>query len=328
MNLQPVTSRLAGIAARDVLIASDTAGIELFLRNKRATNAEPLGSLLLVHGATFSSVSLFDVDVGGASFMDVLAQAGIDVWALDIRGYGGSTRPNEMRQPPSPGTPLVRAVDAAVDVASAIAHIRNASGPIPVGLLGMSWGGSVAGLFASRHPGLDALILVAPLWLSDKPLRFDAGAPLMTHREIEVGAFREAWLGSAPERARSGLLPGGWFDRWCELTAATDAGAGRGYVRAPGGAVADVREHWTAAKPLYDPAVIDAPTLVIRGTWDVDVRRDMALDLFDRLTGASERAYVEVASGTHMMLMEPVRRLAFAQIVAFTTSAFERARSG
>ena len=43
---------------------------------------------------------------------------------------------------------------------------------------------------------------------------------------------------------------------------------------------------------------------------------------FDRLDGALDRAYLEVAGGTHMMLMEPVRRTAFEQIVGFVTTAF------
>lgn len=323
---QPQTSRPVDVEVRDMSIDGPTAGSELFLRNKRPVGREAIGSLLLVHGATFPSVSLFDADVDGASFLDVLARADVDAWALDVRGYGGSTRPDAMAKAPASGVPLVRATEAADDVACALSHIRSTHPPGRLGLLGMSWGGSVAGIHASRDRDLDALVLVAPLWLSTTPLRFDAGAPLTTHREVDVNAYRTAWLGSASEGRRDGLLPDGWFERWAAVTEATDADAPRGYIRAPSGAVADVREHWTAGRPLYDPAAITAPTLVTRGTWDVDVRRDMAVDLFDRLTGARSRAYVEVADGTHMMLMEPARRMAFAQIIAFVTTAFSASK--
>ena len=277
---QPQTGHLSDVEVTDILIDSGTAGIDLFLRNKRPSDREAIGSLLLVHGATFPSVSLFDVNVDGASFMDVLARAGIDAWALDVRGYGGSTRPDAMREAPASGTPLVRAAEAANDVARALEYIRSSHPAARVGLLGMSWGGSVAGIQACRDSDLDALILVAPLWLSATPLRFDGGAPIMTHRLVDVGAYQAAWLGSAPEGRRDTLLPAGWFERWADVTEATDAGAPQGYLRAPSGAVADVREYWTAGKSLYDPATICAPTLITRGTWDVDVRRDMALDLF------------------------------------------------
>ncbi|WP_298093305.1 alpha/beta fold hydrolase [uncultured Sphingomonas sp.] len=305
-----------------MLIDGAHTGLKLFLRNKRPVDRDTTGSLLLVHGATFPSLSLFDVDVGGFSFMDALAEAGIDAWALDVRGYGGSTRPAPMNEEPSNSTPLARAVDAADDVASALAHIRSLRSPSRVGLLGMSWGGSIAGIHASRHHDLDALILVAPLWLSSIPLRFDGGAPITSHRVVDAATYRTAWVGSAPEAQRDGLLPEGWFQRWVEVTEATDPDAPAGYLRAPSGAVADVREHWTAGRPLYDPAAITTPTLVIRGSWDVDVRRDMALDLVDRLTSARDRAYLEVAGGTHMMLMEPVRKTAFGQIVSYLDTMF------
>lgn len=322
MNLQPHTSHPANVLVEDVLIDGAQAGLTLFLRNKRPVERNTIGSLLLVHGATFPSVSLFDVDVGGLSFMDALAQAGVDTWALDVRGYGGSTRPEPMDQEPGNSAPLSRAIDAADDIASALAHIRGLRSPNHIGLLGMSWGGSIAGIHASRNHDLDALILVAPLWLSSIPLRFDGGAPIMSHRMVDAAAYQAAWVGSAPEAHRNGLLPEGWFERWAEITTATDPDAPVGYLRAPSGAVADVREHWTAGRPLYDPAAITAPTLIMRGSWDVDVRRDMALDLFDRLTSARDRAYLEIAGATHMMLMEPVRRYAFSQIISYLKTTF------
>ncbi len=53
----------------------------------------------------------------------------------------------------------------------------------------------------------------------------------------------------------------------------------------------------------------------------------MALDLFDRLHGAKQRIDVGIAAGTHMLLMEPMRRSAFEQMVAFLASAFSGADS-
>jgi pimeloyl-ACP methyl ester carboxylesterase len=51
----------------------------------------------MIDGATFSSADLLDLAVGDASFMDVLARSGYDVWAVDARGYGGSTPPPRCR---------------------------------------------------------------------------------------------------------------------------------------------------------------------------------------------------------------------------------------
>ncbi len=77
------------VLREDTLIPSRTAGIHLHLRRKRRRDLEhfdPGHTVLLMHGASFSSASLFDVAVGGASFMDHLALAGFDVHAVDVRG--------------------------------------------------------------------------------------------------------------------------------------------------------------------------------------------------------------------------------------------------
>lgn len=65
-------------------------------------------TILMMHGATYSSESLFDAPLGGVSFMDYLAGRGYDVFAIDVRGYGGSTRPPQMEALPEESEPLVR----------------------------------------------------------------------------------------------------------------------------------------------------------------------------------------------------------------------------
>src|SRR5947208_15211046 len=90
------------IVVADLIIPSDTAGILLHLRNKRPAALKTFSAertILMMHGATYSSESLFDVPLGGVSFMDYLAAHGYDVFALDVRGFGRSTRPPEMEVP-------------------------------------------------------------------------------------------------------------------------------------------------------------------------------------------------------------------------------------
>jgi alpha-beta hydrolase superfamily lysophospholipase len=82
------------IAVENLMIPSDTPGIDLHIRNKRPAGMRdfsPERSIVLMHGATYSSGTLFDVPVGGFSFMDWLAGRGYDVHAVDVRGTGGST---------------------------------------------------------------------------------------------------------------------------------------------------------------------------------------------------------------------------------------------
>src|SRR5260221_11963021 len=116
----------AAIAPQIFFVPSDTAGIDLHLRRKRLADVEQFPAeltLLLMHGATFSSGSLFDAPVGTASFMDQLALSGFDVYAVDVRGYGVSTWPPEIAEAADPTTFPVRIETAVRDLGAAIDHI-------------------------------------------------------------------------------------------------------------------------------------------------------------------------------------------------------------
>src|SRR6266700_2294786 len=106
----------AGVAATgpklettDTMIPSGDAGIQLFVRNKHPAGkpTSPDKILLFVHGATYPSETAFDLPIEGVSMMDLIARRGYDVWLVDIRGYGRSTRPPEMSAPPQANKPVV-----------------------------------------------------------------------------------------------------------------------------------------------------------------------------------------------------------------------------
>lgn len=304
------------------LIDSDTAGIQLQLLRRRRSDIDRGSSsttLMLMHGATFPSESLFDVPMDGASFMDVLAKAGFDVWAVDVRGYGGSSRQSEMSAPPDTAIPLTPASVAARDLASAVEYVLAKNDIERLSIVAMSWGGSVAGIYAERDGRhIEKLVLVAPMWLSNSPLRLDSGHPLAAWRQVHVEAFREAWLAGVPAVRHKDVLPPGWFEQWAAVTISTDPDAIEpGVIRAPGGALQDVREHWLANRPLYDPGAITAPVLLVHAEWDQDVRVDMMQDLFKRFDNAAYRRWIEIGAGTHMILMEPERWQAFDAIINF-----------
>ena len=63
---------VSDIVVEDLMIPSDTAGISLHLRNKRQAMHTTFSSertILMMHGATYSSESLFDAPLGGISFI-------------------------------------------------------------------------------------------------------------------------------------------------------------------------------------------------------------------------------------------------------------------
>ena len=314
----------AGIAVEELMIPSGTAGIELHIRRKRLASQAVFAAertVLLMHGATFGSGSLYDVPLGGVSFMDWLAGAGYDAYAVDVRGYGRSTRPPEMSSTPELNAPLVRTETAVEDFAAAAAYVRASRGLERHAVIGMSWGGSVAGAYTSRHNEfVTKLALIAPQWLSEMPVRIDPGGPLAAYRRVPVLASRDQLLEGVPEAARPGLLPEGWFEQWAAASLADDPGGSAEtpqVLRAPSGAVLDVREYWRAGKPFYDPAEIRVPVLLTHAEWDVDVPMELALAYFRRLTGAPSRRWMEVGEGTHRVILEKNRRQVFDAIRAF-----------
>jgi pimeloyl-ACP methyl ester carboxylesterase len=77
-------------------------GIKLYVRNKRPEDMRQFTSektLLFVHGATLPSEVTFGFPLDGLSWMDYIARQGWDVYLVEVRGYGRSTRPPEMDQP-------------------------------------------------------------------------------------------------------------------------------------------------------------------------------------------------------------------------------------
>ena len=176
------------LESSDVMIPSADAGIELFVRNKHPAGTESFPSdriLLYVHGATYPSETAFDLPIEGVSMMDMIAARGFDVYLVDVRGYGHSTRPPEMSQPAAANKPIVSTEVAARDLGAAVDYILKKRGVSKIDVMGWSWGTSIAGLYTSGHnEKVDRLVLYAPQWIrTEPPVPVAANAP-------PLGAYR------------------------------------------------------------------------------------------------------------------------------------------
>ena len=99
------------LVTEEMMVKSPDPGIEIYVRNKRPANMtafRPERTVLFVHGATYPAHAAFDLKLGGQSWMDYIAARGYDVYLLDLRGYGKSTRPKEMAEPAENNPPLMR----------------------------------------------------------------------------------------------------------------------------------------------------------------------------------------------------------------------------
>jgi len=108
-------------------------------------------TLLFVHGATQPAEATFDLPLEGSSWMDYIAQHGWDVYLVDARGYGRSTRPPEMDQPAASNPPIVTTDVAVKDVGSAIDFILQRRGIPRINLMGWSWGTVTMGAYTADH---------------------------------------------------------------------------------------------------------------------------------------------------------------------------------
>ena len=255
--------------------------------------------------------------------MDYIARRGFDAYALDLRGYGMSGRPHEMDMPADQNPPVVRGDTALRDIAAAVDFIRKRRDLASICLVGWSWGTTLTGTYASRHPDSVArLVLYAPLWVRRPDQRVDmpAGHALPAYRTVIQSDARARWLNGVPDNERASLIPEGWFETWAQATWATDpqsALSDPARLRAPNGVIEDVMEYYNAGRAYYDPAAISVPTLVVTPEWDNDTPPYMADELWSLLPRTPGNKLARLAKGTHTMLMEKNRESLFAEVQSF-----------
>ena len=297
-------------AATHWVDSTDLPGLRLHLRSRLDDPTRP--PVLMVHGATYAS-PLFDLAVPGRSWLAALAGAGFAAYALDVRGYGRSA------MPAMPAAPFARMDEAGRDVGDAVAWIAERHGRAPA-LVGGSWGSITTAAWVAAGGAAAALVLYAPIFaahnagwidlLGENGRLCDWGPT----RPVTLAATRARWDAEMPEGAdwrEEAVLADLWARSLADQGLPPDADA----FEAPNGTFLDLWEAMNG-RPLYDPAALRRPTLLIRGGADPTSTRRDALRLLDRL-GAPERRYVEVANGAHFVSVERRAPQVFAASAGF-----------
>jgi len=317
------------IIIEEMMVPASDPGIEIYVRNKRPadmTSFRPERTVLFVHGSTYPAETAFDLPLGDMSWMEYIAARGYDVYLLDLRGYGKSTRPKEMSEKPEANPPIVRTDTAIKDVSSVVDFILKRRHIARLNLLGWSWGTTIMATYTAQNPDkVERLVLYAPQWLRTTPSLIQTGSgPLPAYRVVRKDQARDRWLTGVPENKKATLIPAGWFDQWAEATWATDpvgAQMNPPGLRAPNGTLQDTAEFWSSGKPYYDPAKITVPTLLVGAEWDRDLPPYMRQTLFPLLVNSPGKRYVELAEGTHTIIMEKNRLKLFEAVQAFLDEA-------
>jgi len=298
---------------------SGRPGLALQVQRAGATRAADArsGDVVYVHGGTFGADLSVFYRFDGQSWADRLNEAGFDVWGIDFAGYGNSDRYAQ-----GDARPAGRLDEVLPQLRRALAAVRARNGDRPVALIAHSWGGAVAARYAGTYPqDVKALVLFAPIVARTPSATVLSTAPLPSHHSLTMLAQYRRFVEDVP-RGRPQVLDEAQFLAWGAQFLATDSAAGKRLPPAvvlPFGPVADIGASWSG-HALYDPSLIRAPVLLVRGEWDSLCTDDDAGRLLAGL-GSQDKAYAKVGTSTHLMHLESQRTVLHNSVNAFLERA-------
>jgi len=309
-----VASAQPSVVRSETTVKSDP-GVSIFVREVKPAGREPIGpALILVHGARVPGVASFDLPVPGGSLAADLAAAGFRVLVIDVRGYGRSTRPAAMSEPPTAHPPLVRSDEVVRDLDAVVAWAQARTGARAVALFGWATGGHWCGMYAALHPErVSHLVMLNTLYGADAPHPL-IGRGSDLDDPAHPGAFRVAAVGAYRFSTAASLLAPWEANRRESPVAAAYAEAALASdptsttrnppsLRAPTGALED-SFYQASGRQLWDASFIRAATLVVRGERDFWSRPEDVARLEAHLTHAARVRVVRLPNATHFVHLD------------------------
>ena len=303
ISILPAHAQQSVVQLLDIYVPSDNYSIHV----RHKVGAQPgKVPVLLVHGSWVNSQTW---DFPGRSVMDYLAVRGYDVYALDLRGMGGST--------PTPAIPAdylpIDIPGRVRDVAAVAGYIRDHTGRVPV-VIGWSQGGLITVLLAASDPqhqlaaGVGLLstapggfVIPANLFGDVPRILFSQFPEAVTPTQSEID---EIIFGTDPITGKSTIAP----DALATFSSPP--------FLQPDSSIAIVQE--TEICPAFLGAVpgltvcpaqavpwgnITAPALVVDGALDLLVGEDLASTLFESL-GSKNKQLIVFPRNSHGWFLE------------------------
>ena len=263
-----------------------------------AVGSRTAAPVLLLHGVTYSSMSVFDLAVPGHprrdySLIAQMAEAGIDTFALDFAGYGLSASDPEVRQ----------TGDHVDQVRVAIAEIRARTGCRPV-VVGWSWSGHVVGSLGATvsKDEVAGIVIWGAQWGGGP-----AGRP---------GFILSMSPPASPRRVNSAAHAGADFRNPGHYDPAVrDAFVDWARFLDPTSPTLGLAE-LVAAMPLFNPARFSMPVLVLHGSHDPVVVEEDVVAMLDAIT-VPDTSRIIVPGGDHNAQYNYCRQAVVAHIAAF-----------
>lgn len=310
------------VARQDFFVASQV-GIRLSVRELTSKGSpRDAPTILLIHGARVPGIASFDLEVPGGSLAADLATRGLVVYVMDVRGYGGSTRPKEMDESASAHAPLVRSNEAARDIGVVVDWISQRRQLKEIALFGWATGGQWAGYYASLYPEkVSALILLNSMYGgSTKHAMMGHGSDMEDPRHpgqfnrAGCGAYRfntedslfKVWDQSIPVPNKAAWRDPAVAKAYAAVALASDPTSGTRTpptFRSPCGAMED-SFYLATGRQLWDASLITAPTLVL--AWELDFwsRTEDRVLLEAHLVHAPRVKVVVLKGATHFVHLD------------------------
>src|SRR4051794_1557858 len=311
-----LTSKVPAIAGQQSLV---------YVREKvRAGNALRGATasdkvVVFIHGAGTPAEVAFDVPYKDYSWMEYLAEAGFDTFAMDVTGIGRSARPWPMNDPcnlaPAQQATLIPALLAAPcqpgypktittiandwdDIDAVVNYVRALRHVDKVSTVAWSQGGPRSGGYAAQHPEkISRQVMLAPAYNAQGP----AGPPSTPSATVvpfntqSLADFNALW---GRQTGCSDQWTADVHDVvWSEMLASDPVGAtwGTGVRRAP----ATPSWGWNQAVV----AKTQIPLLMVSGIHDGQVPQERVRQLYAD-HGAKEKVFIDLGCSSHNAMWE------------------------
>jgi pimeloyl-ACP methyl ester carboxylesterase len=296
--------------------ANEGERVSLFMRERRRAASGSV--VLLVHGRAAAALPSFDLEYRDYSWLMYLAEAGFDAFALDLQGYGNSSKPSVMDDPcntsgedqakylvPNPlATPCQPRYQEPFgsfstdwdEIDAAVEYIRSVRGnrALKVNLVGWSRGGMrVIGYAALRAQNVEKVVVLNPTRFP--PVATVPGYPtnMTDKRDFFADWDKQIDSKACPQQVDQAIREALWNSTIALDTLGSGWGAS-GVRRSPAFSSAG----WTPDLP----GRVRAPTLVIRGALDTQAPELATRALYDALGGP--KRYLTVPCGSHEVVYE------------------------
>jgi alpha-beta hydrolase superfamily lysophospholipase len=185
------------IDRKEFFVDADT-GMKLMVISKIPRIGRLGQAVLLVHGSGVGW-PCWDIPLRDYSVMDFLAERGLDVYALECRGYGRSTKPNGME---------VSADTMATDIRSVLLDIMKMSEVDRVSGVGHSSGGTTLLVTGGRYPELlDRMVIIGTPYKKINPMFLDYAQKVIDSAKVQGGLYPDIINNPAIEAVRTIKVP-------------------------------------------------------------------------------------------------------------------------